>query len=32
MGSDDEKLDKFREVRDQIEQRVKQWLEEQQEK
>ena len=29
VGSDDEKLAKFREVRDQIEQRVKEWLEEQ---
>jgi arsenate reductase len=29
-GSEDEKLAKFREVRDQIEQRIKAWLEEQQ--
>ena len=28
VGSDDEKLAKFREVRDQIEQRIKAWLEE----
>ncbi len=29
VGSDDEKLAKFREVRDQIEQQIKRWLEEQ---
>ena len=29
VGSDEEKLAKFREVRDQIEQRIKAWLEEQ---
>jgi arsenate reductase len=29
LGSDEEKLTKFREVRDQIEQQVKEWLEEQ---
>jgi arsenate reductase len=28
-GSEDEELAKFREVRDQIEQRIKAWLEEQ---
>jgi DNA helicase TIP49 (TBP-interacting protein) len=27
-GTDDEKLAKFREVRDQIEEKVKKWLEE----
>lgn len=31
VGSDDEKLAKFREVRDRIEQRIKEWLEEHQE-
>ena len=30
VGSDDEKLEKFREVRDQIGQRIKAWLAEQQ--
>ena len=30
VGSDDEKLTKFREVRDQIERRIKEWLIEQQ--
>jgi arsenate reductase len=29
VGSDDEKLAKFREVRDRIEQQIKEWLEEQ---
>ena len=32
MGSDDEKLDKFREVRNQIERTIKEWLSGQQEK
>jgi arsenate reductase len=32
VGSDEEKLAKFREVRDQIEQRIKEWLIEEQEK
>jgi arsenate reductase len=32
VGSDDEKLAKFREVRDRMEQQIKEWLEEQSEK
>jgi arsenate reductase len=31
VGSDDEKLAKFREVRDQVEQRIRAWLKEQRE-